>query len=172
MDLTEAARTAAGCMEEFGLADWGFAWNRRKRSLGLCRYHERRIELSIHFVRANEPCHVRETILHEIAHALAGEKAGHGPLWKATCLRVGCKPERCDKGEAIMPRGRWTGSCGSCGKEYWRYRRPARRARYWCRKCGQQRGAIVFATAQQSSPATGASRHGDKLMLNPENPNT
>jgi len=149
MELHEAKDLAHQLMAGYLSPDWGFAWNRRKRSLGLCRYHERRIELSIHFVRANGPHHVRETILHEIAHALAGEKAGHGPLWKNMCLRVGCKPERCDKGEAIMPRGRWTALCGACGKEYWRYRRPARRARYWCRKCGQQRGAIVFADAHK-----------------------
>ena len=31
--------------------------------------------------------------------------------------RVGCKAERCDKGEAVrMPRGRWGGSCAGCGK--------------------------------------------------------
>src|SRR3954469_8503976 len=151
MQLDDAARMARELMGEFGLngsglfgwgATWEFGWNRRKRSLGLCRYRERRMELSVHFVTANGEGEVRETILHEIAHALAGEKAGHGPKWKAMCGRVGCKPERGAHGGAVMPRGRSQAACPACGKEYWRHRRPARRARYWCRGCGPERGAV------------------------------
>lgn len=147
MEFESAARMALELMSQHGVGDWSFAWNRRKRSLGLCRYRTRRIELSYHFVYANEDAQVRETILHEIAHALAGEKAGHGPLWKTMCLRVGCKPERCDQGEAVMPRGRWTARCAACGKEYSRHRRPARQARYWCRKCGPEHGNVTFKPA-------------------------
>jgi predicted SprT family Zn-dependent metalloprotease len=147
MDFQIAELLARELMTRFGIADWTFAWNRRKRSLGLCKYRVKRIELSAHFVAANGVEAVRETILHEIAHALAGEKAGHGPKWKAICLRVGCKPERCDQGEAVMPRGRWVARCGACGKEYWRHRRPAKRARYWCKGCGPDRGTVIFATA-------------------------
>ena len=148
MDFSAAALMARELMTYFGLHEWTFGWNRRKRSLGLCRYRERRIELSAHFVRANDPAQVRETILHEIAHALAGEKARHGPLWKAQCARVGCLPERCDHGQAVMPPGRWIARCALCGKEYSRHRRPARRARYWCRHCGPAHGTVVFAAAE------------------------
>jgi predicted SprT family Zn-dependent metalloprotease len=147
MDLESAATIARDAMTRFGLGDWAFGWNRRKRSLGLCRYRERRIELSIHFVHANDAIQVRETILHEIAHALAGERTGHGPRWKAMCVRVGCKPVRCDHGDAVMPRGRWVARCGTCGKEYWRHRRPARQAKYWCRTCGPVQGTVVFGAA-------------------------
>jgi len=146
MDVHEAEGLARDLLAHFPLKNWHFGWNRRKRSLGLCRYRDKTMELSVHFVLANSLEQVRETILHEIAHALAGEKAGHGPVWKMMCLRVGCKPERCDKGEAVMPRGRWQARCLACGKEYWRHRRPSRRARYWCRACGPDRGAITFST--------------------------
>jgi predicted SprT family Zn-dependent metalloprotease len=147
MDFAEASRMAREEMNRCGIGEWTFGWNRRKRSLGLCRYRERRIELSAHFVYSNDAAQVRETILHEIAHALAGEKAGHGPLWKEMCRRVGAKPERCDHGVAVMPRGRWVARCGTCGKEYWRHRRPARRAKYWCRGCGPERGMVEFSAA-------------------------
>jgi predicted SprT family Zn-dependent metalloprotease len=147
MDFEPAALLARKLMHEHGVADWSFGWNRRKRSLGLCRYRQKRIELSIYFAQANEEVQVRETILHEIAHALAGEQAGHGPRWKAMCAKVGCKPQRCDQGEAIMPRGRWQAQCRACGKEYWRHHRPARRARYWCRTCGPDRGVVTFTLA-------------------------
>jgi predicted SprT family Zn-dependent metalloprotease len=144
MEFVAAEQLARQLLAAHGLSEWSFAWNRRKRSLGLCRYHERRIELSAHFVAYNPIEQVRETVLHEIAHALAGEKAGHGPRWKAMCVRVGCKPERCDRGEAKMPGGRWAGSCPSCGKTYSRHRRPEKAARYWCRPCGPARGVIRF----------------------------
>ncbi len=147
MNPVEAQAIARQSLHQFSLPDWTFAWNRRKRSLGLCRYRQKQIELSLHFVLANDVQQVRETVLHEIAHALAGEKAGHGPLWKNMCARVGCKPERCDRGEAVMPRGKWLARCTGCGKEYWRHRRPASRARYWCKTCGPQQGAITFAPA-------------------------
>lgn len=33
---------------------------------------------------------VENVILHEIAHALAGQEAGHGPRWRAVALWIGC----------------------------------------------------------------------------------
>jgi predicted SprT family Zn-dependent metalloprotease len=144
MEMSHAERLASELMRMHGVGDWSFAWNRRKRALGLCRYQQRRIELSAHFVRDNGEEIVRDTVLHEIAHALAGQRAGHGPKWKSMCLRLGCKPERCDKGEAVMPRGRWEARCPTCGKEYWRHKRPQRGARYWCRTCGPISGPVQF----------------------------
>ena len=35
---------------------------------------------------------IRDTVLHEIAHAIAGREAGHGPLWKVTARRIGATP--------------------------------------------------------------------------------
>jgi predicted SprT family Zn-dependent metalloprotease len=144
MDFLTAEHLARDLLRAHGLLNWTFGWNRRKRALGLCRYRERRIELSVHFVQANDLEPVRETVLHEIAHALAGEKAGHGPAWKAVCRRIGCKPERCDNGTAVMPRGRWNAQCPACGKHYSRYRRPQKHARYWCRHCGPTHGPVTF----------------------------
>ena len=50
---------------------------------------------------------VRDTILHEIAHALVGPGHGHDAVWKRKCREVGARPERC--GQADMPEGRWRG---------------------------------------------------------------
>ena len=65
-------------MDELGLADWQFGWDRAKRRLGVCRLLEKSITISIHFVRANleTPHEIRDTILHEIAHALAWTRHG------------------------------------------------------------------------------------------------
>ena len=43
--------------------------------------------------REHDPDEVRDTILHEIAHALVGPGHGHDAVWKAKCVEVGAKPE-------------------------------------------------------------------------------
>lgn len=137
-------------MTQHGLSGWSFGYNRRKRSLGLCRYEEKRIELSIYFVTNNSLEAVEDTILHEIAHALAGPEAGHGEHWKRVCRQIGAIPERCDS-TARMPKGHWRGVCAKCGLEYTRYRRPLRNRQYACRSCGPTTGKIVFRLHKPAS---------------------
>lgn len=143
MDLVAAAKLAQTLMRDHGLVDWSFRFNTAKRQLGVCRYATRRIELSRHFVAANGEPAVRDTVLHEIAHALAGPEAGHGERWKAQCRRLGCAPERLDR-EAVMPRGRWRARCAGCGQSFHRHRRPMRGRTYACRRCGPERGRLRF----------------------------
>src|SRR5262245_59311474 len=110
----EARRLAEELMARHGLAGWSFGFNRRKRSLGLCRYATRTIELSVYLVYGNSAAdEVRDTLLHEIAHALVGPGHAHDAAWKAKCLEVGARPQRC--GQADMPPGRWQAHCGNCG---------------------------------------------------------
>lgn len=149
MRLREVEDLARVLMGVHGLADWSFAFNRRKRSLGLCRYSLKRVELSRHFAEAHGELEIRDVILHEIAHALAGHAAAHGPRWKAICKMVGAKPERC--GEARMPTGGWLAKCPACGLEYSRYRRPMRRRTYHCRKCGLKKGELRFRVTEPSA---------------------
>jgi predicted SprT family Zn-dependent metalloprotease len=129
-------------MAQHGLSHWRFAFNRRKRAMGLCRYEAQRIELSIYFIEANPASAVEDTLLHEIAHALAGQGAGHGPTWRRICRRIGATPTRC--GQAEMPRGQWVAACPSCGREYERHRRPPSGYHYACSSCGHPRGKLSF----------------------------
>jgi predicted SprT family Zn-dependent metalloprotease len=99
-------------MQSFGLSAWRFAFNQRKTTLGQCRHGPRRIELSVHLLQWNPPEEVRETLLHEIAHALVGRGHGHDAMWRAKAAEVGARPERC--GQAEMPEGRWRAVCGGC----------------------------------------------------------
>ena len=63
-----AARAiAVALMREHGLREWRFGFNRAKRTMGLCRHTEQRIELSVYFVLANDAENIRDCILHEIA---------------------------------------------------------------------------------------------------------
>ncbi|QDU70757.1 SprT family zinc-dependent metalloprotease [Mucisphaera calidilacus] len=142
MDLVEAENLALRLMSEQGLVGWSFGFNHRRRALGICNFTDRRIELSRHFVLRHEVSEVRETILHEIAHAIAGPKAGHGLAWKAACLRLGIAPRV--RGEAEMPEGRWRAVCPGCGVCHSRYRRPMRGRDYYCKACGPERGKLRF----------------------------
>src|SRR5438034_297105 len=128
-------------MAAHGLHDWSFRFNRRKQAMGLCIYHLRTIELSIHFVDGSNPIdEIRDTILHEIAHALVGPRHGHDKVWKRKCLEIGARPQRC--GQADMPEGRWQADCRSCGRAYHRYRKPKRLRGWFCRACGPERGSL------------------------------
>ncbi len=110
MDLDTAETLARQELDRFPrLAAWSFGWNRRRRAHGLCRYDQRRIELSAPLT-AREPDEslILNTIRHEIAHALAGPKAGHGPLWRRWAAQIGCThlaSARCSsvQAEAIPP---------------------------------------------------------------------
>jgi predicted SprT family Zn-dependent metalloprotease len=138
----EVRRLARDLFAAHGLAGWTFGFNRRKRSLGVCFYHRRAIELSLPFVERNGPAEVRDTLLHEIAHALVGPGHGHDALWRRKCLEVGARPVRC--GRAAMPEGRWRARCGGCGQEFHRYRRPKRLHGWYCVRCGEARGTLIW----------------------------
>lgn len=76
------------------LVRWNFKWNDRKRALGICSFRDRTIQLSRTWTEACDEAMVRDTILHEIAHVLAGPSENHGPVWKSFCRAIGANPQR------------------------------------------------------------------------------
>jgi predicted SprT family Zn-dependent metalloprotease len=127
----------------FALTGWSFGFNRRKRSLGVCFYHRRAIELSAYLVERNGPAEVCDTLLHEMAHALVGPDHGHDAVWQRKCVEIGARPVRC--GQANMPEGSWRAQCGGCGAGFHRHRQPKRKKGWFCRRCGPERGNLVWA---------------------------
>ena len=90
--LNGVAKMARRLMDEHGLTGWTFAFVEAKRHLGDCHFRHRVIRISrTHGLEGNEE-QIRDTMLHEIAHAIAGREAGHGRLWKATARRIGATP--------------------------------------------------------------------------------
>ena len=90
--LTSIASMARGLMDEHGLDAWTFAFLEAERRLGDCHFQDRVIRVGrAHALDASE-AEIRDTILHEIAHALAGPEARHGPKWKAIARRIGATP--------------------------------------------------------------------------------
>src|SRR3954468_886353 len=96
MNLFEAAHLARDLMREDGLldAEWAFGFDHARRRFGKCDYDGRRITLSRPLTLLNGIHEVRDTVLHEIAHALCPGD-GHGQHWRATCRRIGAAPKRC-----------------------------------------------------------------------------
>jgi predicted SprT family Zn-dependent metalloprotease len=127
----------------YGLEDWTFTYNRRKTEMGLCLYSPKRIELSQYFIELNGDEAVRETLLHEIAHALVGPGHGHDLFWKQQCLKIGAKPERlCHS--VSMPEGRWGAQCGYCGMLHYKHRKPKHMVGWFCSRCGRERGRLTW----------------------------
>jgi predicted SprT family Zn-dependent metalloprotease len=143
MELADAEKLARALMKQYRLKGWVYATNRRKKTLGLCFSRLKRIELSVNFIVYNGIAIVRETILHEIAHALVGTEHGHDAIWKAMAEDVGAKPSRTTK-NVVMPPGKWQATCGGCGVLFSRYRRPKYAAATNCRGCGPDIGTLFY----------------------------
>lgn len=126
-----------------GLNGWTFGFDRAKRRAGVCKYGPKRISLSVSYVMNNPLDCIKDTILHEIAHALCGPGKGHGREWKLMCIRIGAKPQRCyDSSVVVMPAGKWKSQCGGCAKVFTRHRRP--KYQYWCKACGCEKGMLLY----------------------------
>lgn len=143
-----AQEMALALMRQHGLHGWAFRFNRAKRRLGLCVSPREgkpgRIEMSIHLAERGSEAAVKDTILHEVAHALVGAHLGHGPEFKAMCLRIGAPPERCARG-VDMPRGKWRATCPECQTLFDRHRRPPEDLDYFCRKCRGSDRPLVWS---------------------------
>jgi len=117
MDATEFQNLAVNLMRDNYLHDWKFAWGRGKRLGGLCTYRTKTLSFSREFVRLNDETFLRNLITHEIAHALVGHAAGHGPVWQQTHRSMGGDGKRCIDTETqpnvVHPDARYTGVCAS-----------------------------------------------------------
>jgi hypothetical protein len=93
--------------------------NRQTRAVTLSK-----LTVSRHLMALWDEPEVRDTILHEIAHILAGHEAGHGPVWQRHAARIGARPERCYDSSALPTvEAPWTGICPD-GHEIARHRVP------------------------------------------------
>jgi SprT protein len=128
---------------EHGLVRWSFGFDRAVRRAGLCNYRDRRITLSRQLVLAADAEQIRQVLLHEIAHALAGQGAGHGPQWRRLATSIGYRHERIDGTEVAQLAANWLGEC-SAGHQHFRQRRATQALS--CRLCSP-----VYSSAHQIS---------------------
>jgi len=143
MELKELEAVARREMSKHGLHDWSFGFANTKRRLGVCKFQTKRIEIAEYYALHSAAETVLDTLLHEIAHALAGPSARHGPAWKAIAIRLGAIPRACDTSDdAVVKPGDWQSTCPACQKTIHRYRRPKTLNGYLC-LC-KARSRLVF----------------------------
>ncbi len=112
--------------------EWKFGFNLDRVRGGVCWFEDRRIEVSVTYCHRENPEGVRNTILHEIAHAIVGYDQKHNGVFKEVCLRIGGDPRSCHEVEHTPPR--WMGLCG-CGNRFPRHRLSRRARTGVCTKC-------------------------------------
>ncbi len=94
-------------LEEHGLAaqGWTGELDAALRRFGVCIPQEKQIRVSRHLAALNPEAETLDTILHEIAHALAyiehGADCGHDARWQAIAARVGARPQRAVKSSEV-----------------------------------------------------------------------
>jgi predicted SprT family Zn-dependent metalloprotease len=135
----EPLRIGMGAIAHAPVSPWRFEFDNARRRFGCCFYRHRLITLSKHLVALNDEAQVRDTILHEIAHAIAGPKAGHGPLWKAQAAAIGARPERCYSDENVITvTAKYQATCPTCGQEFKKFKQP--KGTRYCGKCCRRYG--------------------------------
>ncbi|NHC44479.1 SprT-like domain-containing protein [Motilibacter aurantiacus] len=135
MELAEARAHGEELLHRHGLAGWRLVFDNAKTRAGVCRFERKEIGLSRVLTQLHTAAEVRDTLLHEIAHALVGPRHGHDRVWRARALAIGCSGERCVPATAERAPGPWLGVCPQ-GHETTRHRRPEKVQS--CAKCSRR----------------------------------
>jgi len=133
-------------MEWHGLTrqSWTVRYDNARARAGKCSRRAKVLSFSRNLIARGSPAEMRNTLLHEIAHALAGPKHGHNQTWRAIALQIGCDGKRCHNIE--LAPAKWILGCSAGCWHVPRFNRSrlgttAKRA---CRMCG---AACIFVRA-------------------------
>jgi predicted SprT family Zn-dependent metalloprotease len=97
---------------------------------------------------AQEEEQLKDTLLHEIAHACdhlsrrpsGAYRCAHGESWRLWASALGAAPQRCGQSDQLnalyRQRLKLVGVCQNCGTKFRRVRRLNRRRRYTHPNCG------------------------------------
>jgi predicted SprT family Zn-dependent metalloprotease len=127
VNIPQTYELGIGLMIEHGLYDkgWKFDIDNAKSRVGLCSHNKQIISVSRHFLH-NSDEEIKDTILHEIAHALIGAEHGHDALWRTTARRIGARPQRLAGEEVTRSKKasqhNYLIVCSGCGQEWRRLR--------------------------------------------------
>lgn len=131
------ASLAADLLNEFNLTNWTFHFDHSTRRAGCCNYHDKKISIASDLARNASDEDIRDTLLHEIAHALVGKKHNHDSVWKAKAKEIGCSGERTHRLVFSPPRYHVT-----CENGCWKQTAERRNRRLVCRTC---HGKLIYS---------------------------
>ena len=106
-------------------SEWTFGFDNAKTRAGLCNFTTKRISVSKYLAARYDDDEIHQVLLHEVAHAMAGSRAGHGARWKAQALELGYEGKRTHDGAIADELAPWVGTCPR-GHVHYRYRQPKR----------------------------------------------
>lgn len=170
MDPTATKRLLDAKLAEHGLRALG--WTGRidsaVRRFGVCNYRERTISLSRHLAAINSDEETLDTILHEIAHALAGPDCGHDERWRSVASRIGANPDGIhDAEEASSISGAYVLIHKDTGEVFRNYhRQPAERnlATSWIRGRREETlGKLEIVSARELARRQGGGGDGAEI---------
>lgn len=128
---------AEGALREHGLTElgWKFEISKTKLTLGQCFHDKKLIVFSSYYLHI--PVHeIRDTILHEIAHALLGPRHGHDAAWRQMAIKVGARPERLARPEnKTSATANYVMKCPRCDRKWYRIRMRRRNFGGKCPRC-------------------------------------
>lgn len=89
-------------------------FNKNKGRAAVCFFNPLEISISEYYLESDvvTETDVNDTILHEMAHAIAGHEAMHGPKWKRVAKRLGCSAERCTNAFLASKHYKYSLKCG------------------------------------------------------------
>jgi Zn-dependent protease with chaperone function len=91
----DALKLGDSLLREQALAGWSFGFHASAFKAGFCRHETRTISVSTRLVELNDVAHIREVILHEIAHALLGDTHHHDEVWRLKAVELGASGSEC-----------------------------------------------------------------------------
>lgn len=124
-DLAQVRRWADALIVLHLDPSWTFGFDNAKKRAGLCNFSKKHITVSRYLASRYADDEVHQILLHELAHALVGPRAGHGPRWKKLANDLGYDGKRTHDGEIANELAPWMGTCPT-GHTHFRYRQPTR----------------------------------------------
>ena len=131
MNFTELTNNIRALIDTYAPKGTEFKWDNAKSRLGSCTYryskyigyYDFKITISFPLATINDWETVRNTVIHEIAHARTPSH-GHDAVWRRECIRLGGDGERLADGNKIntVPM-KFIGVCPKCGGKCFRNRR-------------------------------------------------
>lgn len=110
MDVNRCLIRSRRIMDSHGLINWSICLNSSKTIAGQCDYNNKTIWFSRHFIYSVQWKTFKETLLHEIAHALKPYH-GHDRVWRSFLQSIGGTPSV--HADQFFPC-RWIRFCDSC----------------------------------------------------------
>lgn len=118
------------------LLHWRVTFNNRKRAFGVCHHGNEEIQLSSVLIPVMSEESIKETIIHEIAHALT-KGHGHDNVWRRKCIELGGTGNRVGGNEKFKDgeegrldfhkaNSKYTLTCPTCGYQSFRNRQLKR----------------------------------------------